>query len=114
MVFVEPDPAALEQIRQDSERGFLGTREQPLITADDGSLVCDLSAYDFLAGPAPAEADPVLWEHSGRVARHGLFIVTAGVYQVRGFDLANLTLIEGIDGVIAVDALTSTETAEAA
>lgn len=114
MAFVDPDPTALEQIRQDSERGFLGTREQPLITADDGSVVCDLSAYDFLTEPVPDEADPVLWEHSGRVARHGLFLVTEGVYQVRGFDLANLTFIEGADGVIAVDALTSTETAEAA
>ncbi|WP_209325394.1 alkyl/aryl-sulfatase [Brevibacterium renqingii] len=114
MAFPEPDPTALEQIRQDSARGFLGTRAQALITADDGSLVYDLSAYDFLAGPAPAAADPVLWEHSARVARHGLFLVTEGVYQVRGFDLANLTLIEGEEGVIAVDALTSTETAEAA
>src|SRR5258708_6088023 len=46
--------------------------------------------------------------------QHGLFEVVPGVYQVRGLDIANMTLIEGDTGVIVVDALTSIEGASAA
>src|SRR5258708_18345266 len=46
--------------------------------------------------------------------QHGLFEVVPGVYQVRGLDIANMTLIEGDSGVIVVDTLTSTEGARAA
>src|SRR5260370_9759412 len=45
---------------------------------------------------------------------HGLFEVVPGVYQVRGLDIANMTLIEGDKGVIVVDTLTSIEGARAA
>src|SRR5689334_18734796 len=77
--------------RQDfafAERGFLGTRADPKITAADGRVVWDLSAYDFLKGPAPAGVNPSLWRQSQLLAKHGLFQVADGVWQVRGFDLA--------------------------
>ena len=66
-----------------------------------------------MARPLPASM-PSLWRQAKLNNIHGLFAVTPGIYQLRGFDLANLTLIEGKTGWIVVDALTCSETAAAA
>jgi len=95
-------------------RGFIGTRTDPLIRAADGRVVWDLNAYDFLKGEAPASVNPSLWRHSQLVARHGLFKVTDRIYQVRGFDIANITFVRGDTGWIVIDTLTNVETAKAA
>jgi len=103
--------------RQDyafAERGFVGTRADPKILAVDGRVVWDLAAYDFLKGPAPASVNPSLWRQSQLLAKHGLFEVAKGVWQVRGFDLANATFIAGKTGWIVIDPLTASETAKAA
>ncbi|MDZ4372081.1 MAG: alkyl sulfatase dimerization domain-containing protein [Phenylobacterium sp.] len=103
--------------RQDfafAERGFVGTRSDPRILAADGRVVWDLSAFDFLKGPAPASVNPSLWRQSQLLAKHGLFEVTPGIWQVRGFDLANATFIAGKTGWIVIDPLTSAEAARAA
>lgn len=103
--------------RQDfvfAEKGFLGTRADPKITAADGRVVWDLAAYDFLKGPAPASVNASLWRQSQLLAKHGLFEVTKGVWQVRGFDIANATFIAGKTGWIVIDPLTSAEAAKAA
>lgn len=103
--------------RQDfafAERGFVGTRAEPKIAGPDGRTAWDLSAWDFLKGPAPASVNPSLWRQSQLLAKHGLFEVTPGVWQVRGFDLANVTFIAGRTGWIVIDPLTSAETARAA
>ena len=63
---------------------------------------------------APPTVDPSLWRQSRLNMNHGLFEVVPGVYQVRGLDIANMTLIEGDSGVIVVDTLTSIEGARAA
>ncbi|PZQ57877.1 MAG: alkyl/aryl-sulfatase [Phenylobacterium zucineum] len=103
--------------RQDFEfadRGFVGTRSEPRIMTGDGRVAWDLSAYDFLKGPAPATANASLWRQSGLLAKHGLFEVTKGVWQVRGFDVSNATFIAGKTGWIVIDPLTSAEVAKAA
>lgn len=103
--------------RQDfafAERGFLDTRADPKIIGPGGGLVWDLSAYDFLKGEAPPSVNPSLWRQSQLLAKHGLFQVTEGVWQVRGFDLANATFIAGKTGWIVIDPLTSAEAAKAA
>jgi alkyl sulfatase BDS1-like metallo-beta-lactamase superfamily hydrolase len=103
--------------RQDvafAERGFVATRSDPLIKATDGRTVWNLNAFDFLDGPAPATADPLLWRHQGLIARHGLFRVADRIWQVRGFDVSNVTFIRGRTGWIVLDPLTTTETAAAA
>lgn len=97
-----------------AQRGFLGTRADPVIRNAAGGVAWDLSAYDFLDGPAPASVHPALWRQSQLLARHGLFEVVEGVYQVRGFDLANVTFIRGRSGWIVIDPLGSAETARAA
>ncbi len=103
--------------RQDyafAERGYVGTLADPKILGAGGQLVWDLTAYDFLKGPAPASVNPSLWRQSQLLAKHGLFEVTKGVWQVRGFDISNATFIAGKTGWIVIDPLTSSEVARAA
>jgi len=103
--------------RQDyafAERGFVGTRADPRVLGPDGRVVWDLSAYDFLKASAPASVNPSLWRQSQLLAKHGLFQVTKGVWQVRGFDVSNVTFIAGKTGWIVIDPLTSAEAAKAA
>ncbi len=99
----------------DASRGFLGTRENAKITSEAGRTVWSLEPYGFLSDEeAPPTVDPSLWRQSRLNMNHGLFEVVPGVYQVRGLDIANMTLIEGERGVIVVDTLTSIEGARAA
>jgi alkyl sulfatase BDS1-like metallo-beta-lactamase superfamily hydrolase len=99
----------------DATRGFLGTVENARITTEQGRVVWSLEPYGFLSDvDAPPTVDPSLWRQSRLNMNHGLFEVVPGVYQVRGLDIANMTLIEGERGVIVVDTLTSIEGARAA
>ncbi|MBR1123725.1 MBL fold metallo-hydrolase [Bradyrhizobium lablabi] len=99
----------------DAKRGFLGTVENARIASAQGRVVWSLEPYGFLSDEtAPPTVDPSLWRQSRLNMHHGLFEVVPGVYQVRGLDIANMTLIEGERGVIVVDTLTSIEGARAA
>lgn len=99
----------------DAARGFLGTIEHAKITSESGRTVWSLEPYGFLSeAEAPATVNPSLWRQSRLNMYHGLFEVVPGVYQVRGLDIANMTLIEGDSGVIVLDTLTSIEGARAA
>ncbi len=100
---------------EDAARGFIASRDKALVTAPDGRVVWDLEPYNFIdREEAPGTVNPSLWRQARLNMHHGLFEVVPGVYQVRGYDLANITLIEGDTGVIVVDALTSIEGARAA
>ena len=99
----------------DAARGFLGTIENAKIATPQGRVVWSLEPYAFLKDEtAPPTVDPSLWRQSRLNMHHGLFEVVPGVYQVRGLDIANMTLIEGDKGVVVVDTLTSIEGARAA
>jgi alkyl sulfatase BDS1-like metallo-beta-lactamase superfamily hydrolase len=99
----------------DASRGFLGTRDNARIASEAGRVVWSLEPYGFLSDEeAPPTVDPSLWRQSRLNMNHGLFAVVPGVYQVRGLDIANMTLIEGDSGVIVVDTLTSIEGARTA
>src|SRR5436305_11933909 len=98
----------------DAARGFLGTRDHARIESEAGRVVWSLEPYGFLSEEdSPPTVDPSLWRQSRLNMNHGLFEVVPGVYQVPGLDIANLTLIEGDRGVIAVDNLTCVEGARA-
>lgn len=100
---------------EDAKRGFIGTIPDALITGPNGNVVWNLKPYAFLEKDKPPPTiNPSLWRQSQLNAIHGLFKVTERVYQVRGFDIANLTIIEGDTGLILIDPLLSTETAKAA
>lgn len=107
-------PFSDSQDFDDVARGLVARREPSAVTADDGRVVWDNDTYSFLQGDAPDTVNPSLWRQSKLVAEQGLFEVTDGIYQVRGFDLSNVTFIEGTTGVIVLDPLISTETAAAA
>jgi alkyl sulfatase BDS1-like metallo-beta-lactamase superfamily hydrolase len=98
---------------EDAERGFVGRSAARQVTAADGRVVWDLDAYAFLDGPAPDTVNPSLWRQGQLLTRDGLFEVVPGIYQLRGFDLSVMSVIEGDEGVI-VDPLICQETAAAA
>lgn len=98
----------------DADRGFIAALSPCVITAADGRVVWDNDAYAFLDGQAPASVHPSLWRQSSLAAKQGLYEVVSGIYQVRGFDLSNVTFVETDTGVIVIDPLVSTEVAAAA
>ena len=98
---------------EDAQRGLIAKATGKIVAAD-GTVLNDLDAYGFLGAAAPDTVNPSLWRHAQLNATAGLYKVVDGVYQLRGFDIANITLIEGKTGWIVVDALTSRESAAAA
>ncbi|TMR93087.1 alkyl/aryl-sulfatase [Nonomuraea basaltis] len=99
---------------EDADRGFIAKLSPAVIKTADGRVIWDNDSYDFLHGDCPETAHPSLWRQAQLCARQGLYEVTDGVYQVRGLDLSNMTLVEGDTGVIVIDPLISTECAAAA
>ena len=85
----------------DAGRGFMAT--VPDAASPD--------RYAFLMGDAPPEVNPSLWRLAQLNVAHGLFKVVDGMYQIRGFSLANMTIVEGRTGVIVIDPLTTISSA---
>ena len=98
---------------EDAKRGLIARPEGKILGAD-GSVLIDFDAFKFVDGQPPATVNPSLWRHAILNAQTGLFKVTDGVYQLRGFDIANITLVEGKTGWIVIDTLTARESAAAA
>lgn len=95
-------------------RGLIAPFTDPIKTAD-GKVIWDMQSYAFLdKDQAPDTVNPSLWRLAQLSAHAGLFEVSPRLYQVRGLDLANMTIIEGDDGLIIIDPLTMAETAKAA
>lgn len=98
---------------EDADRGLIDKLDPGIITNADGRVVWDNDAYAFLDRDCPDTAHPSLWRQGQLVSRQGLFEVVPGIYQVRGFDISNMTFIEGDRGVIVIDPLISTECSSA-
>ena len=112
---LEALPFADTQDFEDAARGFVATLPEVEVKNAQGRVVWSLRDYAFLASAeAPPTVNPSLWRQARLNLHHGLFQVTERVYQVRGFDISNMTLIEGERGVVVVDPLISTEVARAA
>lgn len=100
---------------EDARRGFIATLPDGIIPGPAGKPAFDTKQYDFLnSEQVPPTVNPSLWRQAQLNAINGLFKVTERVYQVRGLDIANLTIIEGDSGLILIDPLLSNETAKAA
>jgi len=97
----------------DARRGFVTSLDEVIVRGTDGRVVWDLDAYGSFDGDAPDTVHPSLWRQAQLNLIHGLFEVVPSVYQVRGLDLSNMTIIEGDTGVIVIDPLISAETAAA-
>lgn len=103
-----------QQDFNDARRGLIAAPNALQVAGPDGTTIWDMSSYNFVQGEAPDTVNPSLWRQSTLNNNSGLFKVTEGVYQLRGFDLSNMSLIEGQTGWIVVDPLTTKETAAAA
>jgi alkyl sulfatase BDS1-like metallo-beta-lactamase superfamily hydrolase len=111
---VRADVAAFDKRDfDDASRGKMAELKDPLVKAANGSTVFDTQRYDFIKGEAPPSVNPSLWRQQALNAQAGLFKVTDGIYQIRGYDLANMTLVEGKTGWIVIDTLFTAEMARA-
>jgi len=99
---------------EQANKGLIALAPKEPIFGADGAVIWDINAYNFIKGDAPSTVNPSLWRQEQLNNIRGLFEVSKGVYQVRGFDFANMTIIESHHGWIIVDPLTSKETAQAA
>jgi len=99
---------------EEARRGLVATFDPPVVEDESGRVVWDLRSYDFLDGEAPDTVHPSLWRQSQLTRIAGLFELAPGLYQLRGFDLSNMHVIEGEEGIVVVDPLISAETAAAA
>jgi alkyl sulfatase BDS1-like metallo-beta-lactamase superfamily hydrolase len=108
-------PFANRQDFDDAMRGFVGTIPDALVRGSGAYPVWTMKPYAFEASnEVPDSVNPSLWRQAQLNAIHGLFKVTERVYQVRGFDLSNMTIVEGDTSLIVIDPLQSVETARAA
>ena len=107
-------PLADAQDFEDAQKGLVASDPNVVVEGARGEKIWDTTAYAFVQGDAPASVNPSLWRQAKLNGLHGLFEVAEGIYQVRGYDVSNLTLIRGQTGWILVDPLTSRETAQAA
>lgn len=107
-------PLTNRQDFDDATRGFIATLNIPYIQGEDGKVAYDLQAWSFLDKEAPATVNPSLWRQSQLNKIHGLFEVLPNqIYQIRGFDIANMTFVRSQNGWIVIDVLTSKESAQA-
>ncbi len=98
----------------DADRGLIATAPDTPVLDSSGTVIWDPASYGYIQGDAPTTVNPSLWRQSKLNMRRGLYKVTDGIYQLRGFDLANMSIIEGDSGWIVVDPLTTEDTARAA
>ncbi|MCV3735607.1 MBL fold metallo-hydrolase (plasmid) [Rhizobium sp. TRM96647] len=100
----------------DAKRGLIAPLPADVIRGAGGNPIWNPQQYGFIAegAEAPATVNPSLWRQSQLINISGLFEVTEGLYQVRNYDLSNMTIIEGTEGITIVDPLVSAETAKAA
>ncbi len=104
-----------EQEYEFATRGLIYAPETLEITKADGTVVWSQETYRFVeAETAPDTVNPSLWRHTQLNHVYGLFEVTEGIYQVRGYDMTNITFVKGDTGWIVFDPLMSVECAQAA
>jgi len=114
---LEALPFADRRDFDNAQRGLIDRPETLTIKDANGKVVWDLETYKTYIGldtAAPDTVNPSLWRNAQLNMQYGLFKVTDDIYQVRGYDLANMTFVKGDTGWIVFDTLQSTETAKAA
>ena len=107
-------PFSDRQDFEEEERGFIAAPKSKKIMADAGNVAWDMERYEFLADAEQYNSiHPSMLRQSQLNMNFGLYKVVDGVYQVRGFDLANITFMQGKTGWIVFDPLTAAETSRA-
>lgn len=95
-----------------ADRGFIASLPEGVIPGLRDLPAYQYDDFNFLEEDNPGTVNPSLWRQSQLNAKHGLFEVVPGIYQVRGYDLSNVTFIKGNTGWIVVDPLITKQTAE--
>lgn len=98
---------------QNASKGFIATLTPTVIKDSAGGISWNMENYGFIKGDAPDTVNPSLWRIAKLNLLNGLFKVTDFVYQIRGFDLSDMTIIEAEKGIIIIDPLVTTEVARA-
>ena len=101
---------------EESGRGFIAAPDSRQILAENGRVVWDMTRYDFLLEGRDFDSiHPSLQRQATLNMNFGLYeVVPDFIYQVRGFDLANMTIVRGESGWILFDVLLTSQTAAAA
>ena len=109
-VHVDLDPNDFER----ASRGLIAQHPTGRIDGPYGPA-WDVHRYDFIGqgSAAPDTVNPSLWRQAQLNAIHGLFEVAPGLWQARGYDISNISFIEGKDGWVVIDPLTSPSCAKA-
>ena len=104
-----------QQEKEFAEKGLIAAPENLELKDETGKVIWSQKAYNFVENKeAPDTVNPSLWRNTQNNHLYGLFKVTDGIYQVRGYDMTNITFIEGKTGWIVFDPLMSTECSKAA
>ena len=104
-----------EQEMEFAMRGLICAPDSLELTDAEGRVIWSQDAYAFVEdAEAPDTVNPSLWRNTQLNHIYGLFEVTDGIYQVRGYDMSNITFIKGDTGWIVFDPLMSVECAQAA
>lgn len=99
---------------KDASRGFIAALSPGVIKRDDGRVAWDIDEYAFLKEDCPATANAKIWRQGQLNSMQGLYEIAPSIYQIRAFDLSNMTIVEGKEGIIVIDPLISNECAKAA
>lgn len=103
------------QEKEFATKGFISAPKSLEIKGDSGNVIWSQVDYDFVREQdAPDSANPSLWRNTQLNAIYGLFEVTEDIYQVRGYDVANLTFVRTDHGWIILDCMSNNESAKAA
>ncbi|HHP7016877.1 TPA: alkyl/aryl-sulfatase [Pseudomonas aeruginosa] len=98
---------------EEASRGLVATMADPVVRNAKGEVVWDGKQFGFIQGDAPGSVNPSLWRQEKLNNQVGLFKVSDGIWQIRGYDLANMTLVQGKTGWIVIDPLLSAEMSRA-
>jgi len=99
---------------EDALRGFIASIPDGIMSADGQRTIWSMKPYAFIAGDAPPTVNPSLWRQAQLNNFHGLFKVVDRLYQIRGLDDSNMTIVESDSGLIVIDTLSAAESAKAA
>ena len=100
---------------EEQKKGFIAAPDFKQIKAEAGHVAWDMGSYEWLLqGKDFDSIHPSLQRQAILNMNYGLYEVVPGIYQVRGFDLANISFIRSKTGWIVFDPLTAKETAKAA
>lgn len=96
-----------------AERGFIAALNPGIIKHASGRVVWNPNSRDFMQGECPPSTHPHLWRQGQLNFKYGLYEICPGIYQLRGYDLSSMTIVEGAEGIIVIDPLVSCECAAA-